>query len=62
MIKDIARNRRVSEAEILREALSEYLGGFSTIPTMKQLVSQVGRHEQKLTEIEKILLKKGLME
>lgn len=61
-IKDLARNRGVPTAEVLREAITEYLGGYSTIPSMKELSRQVDRHEKEISDMKKVLLKKGLIE
>lgn len=62
MIRDIARNLKKSEAIILREALEQYLSGYTQIPTVKQLNEQVQRHEKDLSDIKKALLKKGVLE
>jgi len=62
MIKDIAHNKGVKEAAIYREALEQYLGSYSTIPTLKQLWNQVEKHEKRLNDIEKASLKKGVLQ
>ena len=62
MIRDIARNLKKSEATILREALEQYLSGYTQIPTLKALWNQVERHEKDIFEIKKALLKKGVLE
>ena len=62
MIRDIAHNRGVKEADIYRQALEDYLSTFSQIPTLKALWNQVERHEKRLNDIEKASLKKGVLE
>jgi len=62
MIKDIAKNRGVSYSQIMRESLEEYLSGYSTIPSLKIVAQQVERMQRKLNEIEKALLKKGILD
>jgi len=57
MISDIARNQGKKEAALYREALEQYLGSFSTIPTLKELWNQVERHEKRLNDIEATLKK-----
>ena len=61
MIKDIAHNKGVKEAEIYREALEQYLSSYSTIPTLKALWNQLERHEKRLNDIEKTSSKKGVL-
>ena len=61
MIKDIAHNQGKKEAELYREALEQYLGSYSTTPTLKQLWNQVEKHEKRLNDIEKNIEKKGAM-
>lgn len=62
MLQDIARNRGVKDSVVYREMAEQYLSRFSTIPSLKELSRQVDKHEKKLVEIERTLLKKGIME
>lgn len=62
MLQDIARNRGVKHAVVYREMVEQFLSGFSTIPSIKQVAAQVDKHEKKLNQIERALLKKGIME
>lgn len=61
-IVDIARNKKVKPSELYRLALQEYISSYTTTPTIKELGRQVDRHETKLAQIEKALLKKGIMQ
>lgn len=62
MLRDIARNRGVKPPHVYREAITQYLSAFSTIPSVKELARQVERHEKDISEIKKTLLKKGILE
>jgi len=62
MAMDIAKNRGVSVAQIYREALEEYLSGYSTIPSLKIVAQQVEKIQIKLDGIERTLLKKGILD
>lgn len=62
ILKDIARNQGKKTAVVLREAVAEYISTYSTVPSMKQLSTQVERNRHKVIEIEKVLIKEGLME
>lgn len=53
MVKDLARNRGVKEADIYRQALEDYLSTFSQLPTFKALWNQVEKHEKRLNDIER---------
>lgn len=61
MMFDIAKNRGVHRAELFREAISEFLGTYSTIPSLKELSRQVERHEKEISDIKKALLKEGVI-
>ncbi len=61
MAKDIARNRGVKDAVIYREAIEQYLSGFSTIPSLKELDRQVQNIQKEVNDIKKALLKKGII-
>lgn len=62
MVRDLAKNRGVSVAVIYREALEEYLSGYSTIPSLKTVAQQVERMQRKVDEHERVLLKRGILE
>lgn len=62
MIEDIAKNRGVSDSAVYREALEEYLSGYSTIPSLKIVAQQVEELQRKVDEMERDLLKKGVLE
>lgn len=62
MMEDIAHNKGVKVAELFREAINEFLGTYSTIPSLKEVFMQVDRHEKKLAKIERALLKKGIVD
>ncbi|GAF69610.1 unnamed protein product [marine sediment metagenome] len=62
MAMDIAKNRGVPDSVIYREALEEYLSGYSTIPSLKIVAQQVEKMQRKLNEIERTLLKKGILD
>jgi len=62
MLIDIAKGQSIPVSEALRRAVEEYVSGFSTIPSMKQLNEQVQRHETAIAEMRKALVKKGIME
>lgn len=58
MIKDISRNQGKKEAEIYRDAIEQYLSGYSMIPTLKELWNQIEKHEKRLNDIEKAMVKR----
>ena len=62
MAMDIAKNRGVPDSVIYREALEEYLSGYSTIPSLKIVAQQVEKIQIKLDGIERTLLKKGILD
>lgn len=62
MAKDIARNRGCSDSEIYREALEQYLSGYSTIPSLKVVAKQVEEMQRRLNEVERAILKAGILE
>ena len=62
MLQDIAKNRGVKDAVVYREMVEQYLSGYSTIPSLKQLDAQVQTIQKRLDGIERVLLKKGLID
>jgi len=62
MIEDLARNRKLKQADVLREALVQYLSSYSTIPSLKELDRQVQNIQKDVDEIKKALVKKGIIE
>ncbi len=62
MLQDVARNRGVKDAVVYREMVEQYLSTYSTIPSLKQINNQVQKHEEKITQIERALLKKGIVD
>ena len=62
ILDDVAKNRGFKKAKIYREAIEQYVSSYSTIPSLKELYGQVERHERDIAEIQKALLKKGIIE
>lgn len=62
MLRDIAKNRGVKDAVVYREMVEQYLSRYSTIPSLSEIARQVEKHEKKINDFERALLKKGILE
>lgn len=60
-MQDIARNQHKKTADVFREAVKQYLGGYSTIPSLKEVDRAVQTLQREMGEIKKALCKRDIL-
>lgn len=53
MIKDIARNRKVSAATVYREAIEQYLSSYGKVQSLKEAWRKIEILEQRVRDLER---------